>query len=286
MNGPARVIPFASAALVAAVVAASAVAQNAGQDAGQNAGQDAGQDAVAERAPSSATPPTVDSVRQLLQRYVETRRTISKERLEFARAKEAIANRIALVEEEIGAFRSRIAETEESLATAATRREELVADNDALKDAGASLAETIATLEARTKALLPRLPEPIRDRVKPISQRIPADPENTSLSLGDRFLNVVGVLNEVNKFNGEITMASEVRSRPDGSSVAVTAFYLGIGQGFYVNEDGTVAGTGTATGERWVWTPDDGAAASIARALAILKNEQPAAFVRVPMRID
>jgi len=276
MNGPARVTPLALASLVAAAVAvaASAVAPNAGQD------------VAAERAVSAAAPPTVDSVRQLLQRYVETRRTISKERLEFARAKEAIANRIALVEEEIDAFRNRIAETEESLATAATRRDELVAENEALKTAGASLAETIETLEARTKALLPRLPEPIRDRVKPISQRIPEDPADTSLSLGDRFLNVVGVLNEVNKFNGEITMASEVRTRPDGGSVAVTAFYLGIGQGYYVNEDGTVAGMGTATGEKWVWTPDDGAAASIARALAILKNEQPAAFVRVPMRID
>ncbi|MGA0286919.1 MAG: DUF3450 family protein [Phycisphaerales bacterium] len=230
--------------------------------------------------------PSLESVRDVLRRYVETRRIISKERLEAARAKEALASRIALVEEEIGAFRERIAETEASLATAEARRGELVAENEALKAAGSSLEGTIETLEARTKALLPRLPEPIRDRVKPISQRIPEDPESTSLSLGDRFLNVVGVLNEINKFNGEITMASEVRPLADGSSVAVTAFYLGIGQGYYVNDDATVAGTGTATDGKWVWTPDDAAAPSIARALAILNNEQPAAFVRVPMRID
>jgi len=240
--------------------------------------------------PDAAAPPakapTIDSVRQLLQRYVETRRVISKERLEFARAKEALADRIALVEEEIAGVRGRIDETEESLATAETRRGELAAENEALETAGAALAETIGVLETRTKALLPRLPEPIRDRVKPISQRIPENPEETSLSLGDRFLSVVGVLNEINKFNGEIVMASEVRELADGSSVAVTAFYLGIGQGYYVNEAGTVAGIGTATDEKWVWTSDDASAASIARALAILKNEQPAAFVRVPMRID
>lgn len=264
---------------------AAAFAAAAPPAAGQSAESD-GTVPVAERSQTPPPAPSVDSVRQLLQRYVETRRVISKERLEFARSKDALANRIALVEEEIAAFRSRVAETRESLATAERRRDELVAENEALKTTSDALSKTIGVLERRTLALLPRLPEPIRDRVKPISQRIPEDPEGTRLSLGDRYLNVVGVLNEVNKFNGEIVMASEVRALPDGSSVAVTAFYLGIGQGYYVNDAGTVAGTGTATDDRWVWTSDDAAAPGIARALAILKNEQPAEFVRVPMRID
>jgi hypothetical protein len=237
-------------------------------------------------AAASPAPPSVDEVRSTLERYVETRRIISKERLEFARAKQAILDRIDLVEREIGSFTSRIAETEASLATADEKKAELATENDALRSASASLAEVIAGLEARTVALLPRLPDPIRSRVKPLSQRIPEDPSNTKLSLGDRFVNVIGILNEVNKFNNEISTASEVRQLPDGSSVEVTAVYLGIGQGYYVNSDATIAGVGAADATEWKWSAENESAPAIAKVVAIIKNETPAAFVRVPMKVE
>lgn len=240
---------------------------------------------AAPAAPAAATP-TVDEVRSALERYVETRRIISKERLEFAKAKQALADRIDLVEREIDSFRQRIAETEGNLATADEKKAELVAENEALKTASGSLTEMIASLEARTTALLPRLPDPIRTRVKPLSQRIPEDPASTKLSLGDRFVNVIGILNEVNKFNNEVVTASEVRPLPDGSSVEVTAVYLGIGQGYYVNSDATIAGVGAADASAWKWTPENEAAPAIAKVVAIIKNESPAAFVRVPMKVD
>ena len=237
--------------------------------------------------PSPApAPPSVDEVRSALERYVETRRIISKERLEFAKAKQALADRIDLVEREIDSFRQRIAETEGNLATADEKKAELVAENEALKTASGSLTEMIASLEARTTALLPRLPDPIRTRVKPLSQRIPEDPASTKLSLGDRFVNVIGILNEVNKFNNEVVTASEVRPLPDGSSVEVTAVYLGIGQGYYVNSDATIAGVGAADASAWKWTPENEAAPAIAKVVAVIKNESPAAFVRVPMKVD
>lgn len=236
--------------------------------------------------PAAAPTPSVDEVRSTLERYVETRRILSKERLEFARARQALADRIDLVKREIESFQQRIVETEANLATADERKSELVSENDALKAASSSLSGTIASLEARTLALLPRLPDPIRDRVRPLSQRIPEDPASTKLSLGDRFVNVVGILNEVNKFNNEISVASEVRALPDGSSIEVTAVYLGIGQGYYVNRDATVAGIGAADATAWRWTPENSAAPAIAQVVAILKNEKPAAFVRVPMKVE
>jgi Protein of unknown function (DUF3450) len=94
------------------------------------------------------------------------------------------------------------------------------------------------------------------------------------------------MLNEINKFNREITMTSEVRTLPDGTSAQVTAIYLGIGQGYYVGADGTVAGVGTATADGWVWTTATAAAPRIAEVIAILKNEQVAHFVELPVRID
>ncbi len=90
---------------------------------------------------------------------------------------------------------------------------------------------------------------------------------------------------QVNKFNREITVTSEVRELPDGTSAEVTALYVGISTAYYVSRDGSAAGMGTASPDGWVWTPANDDAAQIAKAIAILKNEQVASFVKLPIDI-
>jgi len=228
----------------------------------------------------------VDAARAKLEKWVETRRIISNEHRNWALGKETLTDRIELVQREIASLRSRISDAEESIAEADKKRADLSDEKERLKNASASLNGTALALETRTRELLNRLPDPIRERVKPLSQRLPDKPEETKLSLSERFQNVVGILNEVNKFNREITVTSEVRDLPDGTTAEVTALYVGIGQGYYVSGNGEAAGVGTATADGWVWTPSNEAAPRIAAAIAILKNEQVAEFVRLPIRID
>ncbi len=228
----------------------------------------------------------LEGARATLEKWVETRRVISQEKLEWARGRETLKDRIALVEREIGALRTSIEKTRNDVATAEADGVSLHAENDLLKSASTSLREQLVGLEERTRALLARVPEPIRVRVKPLSQRLPENSQESQLSMGERFQNVIGVLNEINKFNGEVTLASEVRELPDGSSVEVTALYIGIAHGFYVNATGTIAGVGSGSGTGWTWTPANESADRIAGAIAILKNEKAASFVKLPLRID
>jgi len=228
----------------------------------------------------------INDARATLEQYVEVRRTISRERLQLAEGRQVLQDRLDLVQREIDSIKEKIADADKNLAAADEKRVELERRAAALRAASQSLADLIVPLEARTKALLARLPEPIRERIRPLTQRLPEDPATTRLSIGDRFLNVVGILNEVNKFNGEITLASEVRQLPDGRSIEVTSMYLGVGQGFYVNADGTIAGIGAPTADAWTWRSANDAAPALARAVAMMKNEQIAEFVPLPMRVD
>jgi DNA repair exonuclease SbcCD ATPase subunit len=228
---------------------------------------------------------TVGDTRATLEKWVETRRVISKERTEWAMAQEMLRDRIDIVKSEIGSLREKIAEAQENITEADKKRAELLEQNEKLKEASVALSETVVEFESRTKELLTRLPDPIHERVKPLSQRLPEDQEQTKLSLSERFQNIVGILNEVNKFNGEITPTSEVRALPDGTSAEVAAMYLGLGQAYYVGANNTVAGVGTATADGWVWTPANDAALQIREAIEILKNEQPASFVKLPIDI-
>jgi hypothetical protein len=234
---------------------------------------------------ADSDPGDIEDTRTMIEQWVETQRVISTEKRDLAMAKEMLNERIELVEHEIETLHGKIAEAEESIADADKKRMEMIEENESLRETSTALEAVVGSLEKRTVALLNRLPDPIRERVKPLSQRLPENPEETKLSLSRRFQNVVGILNELNKFDREITVVSEVRDLPDGSSAEVTAVYLGIGQGYYTGSNEKIAGVGSPSDEGWVWTPANEAATEISRAIAILKNEQVADFVQLPVDI-
>ncbi|MEP9409828.1 MAG: DUF3450 family protein [Candidatus Brocadia sp.] len=240
----------------------------------------------ARTASGAMTDVSVDSVRLALEKWVETRRIISQEKYDFELGREMISERIKLVEREIELLRGKIREAEESITETDKKRADLVAENEKYKEATALLIGMATGLETRIREFLKRLPDPICGRVKPLSQRLPENHGEVKLSLGERFQNILGILNEVNKFNREITVTSEVRKLPDGTSAEVTVLYIGIGQAYYINGSGDVAGIGTASPEGWVWVPVNEAAAEIKKAVAILKNEAVAAFVLLPIEIQ
>lgn len=228
----------------------------------------------------------IENTRTALGKWVQTKDLISKEKRDFELKKEILNQRIELIGHEIDSLHGKINDAESSIAEADKKRQDLLEENNKLKEASVSLQDTLITLEQRTRQLLRRLPDPIRNRVKPLSQRLPENPDETKLSVSERFQNVVGILNEVDKFNREITVISEVRDLPDGSSVEVATVYIGIGQAYYASANGSVAGIGTAADEEWVWKQNNQAAPQIAEAIAILKNEKVASFVLMPVEIQ
>lgn len=240
---------------------------------------------VALASAQDAPAPRIDDAREVLERWVETERLISREKRDWKLGREMLEERIALVAREEESMRTRIVEVEKSITEADRKRDELVARNDALKSASAELAADVVRLEEGTRALLKRLPDPIRERVRPLSQRLPEPGATTELSLALRFQNVLGILNEINKFNREITVSSEVRPQPDGSSLAVTAIYFGIGRGYYVATNGQAAGIGIASETGWIWEPANDAAPAIASAIAVVQGEQVPSFVPLPFSV-
>ncbi len=238
---------------------------------------------VAQEATSEAN---IERTRTSIEQWVETRRIISKERQDWALGKEMLNDRIELVQREIESLEGKIKETQKSISDADKKRVELVEENEALKDAAQALAEMVTAFETRTLALNQRLPDPLRERLKPLSQRIPQDASTTKLSLSQRFQNVVGMLNEINKFNREITVTSEMRLLPDGGSAEVTAVYVGLGQAYYTGANGTIAGVGRPAQDGWYWEQANDVAAEISDVVSILKNEKVAGYVPVPVKIQ
>jgi len=228
----------------------------------------------------------VVDTRDVLEKWVETERAISAEQRDWALGKELLTDRIGLVQDEISALRTSIEEATESIVAADEKRDELLSENEVLKEASASLEEIVVELEGRVRDLLTKLPPPILDRVSVLSVRLPKAGEETQASLSIRFQNIVGILNEVNKFHGEVSLYSEVRELEDGTSAEVATLYIGIGQAYYVTGDGLHAGFGSGGAKGWTWTPANESAPEITRAIAIFESESPADFVALPFQVD
>lgn len=218
--------------------------------------------------------------------WVEIQRTISREKRDLALSRETLSQRIALMEREIEAARARIATAKASLAEAEKTRAALAEEKDALVGATASLADALVALESRTRELFERLPAPSRAKVEPLAERIPAAGEATEQTLARRFQNVVGLLNEVNKFQQDIAVTREVRELSEGVSGEVSVLYPGLGQAWFAGGNGTIAGRGSPAAGGWTWTPANEHAGEVAEAAAILQNERPARFVRLPAVIE
>jgi len=228
----------------------------------------------------------MDSARQNLEKWLETQRLISKEEQDWRVGKELLQERVELIRRETESVKEKIAQTKKEAAESTAKIKELKAQSDQLKSALKPLVEDIKQFELRTIAILPWTPEPVRQRVAPLSQRIPANPAECKLTLSERYQNVIGTLNELNKAARELSVSGEVRKLADGRQVEATVFYIGMSQAYYVNEKSGVAGIGKLGPlGTWMWEEQNGMMDSISHVLGIYKSEKPAAYVPLPVSV-
>ena len=243
------------------------------------------QGADAAASSGSAKPaPTLDETRLTLSKWIETQQIISKERNDWQQGKEILQGRIELVGKEVGILKDRIKQSEAAVEESNKKRDELVAENDALKASGTQLGEAVTLMEGQLRKLMKQMPEPVATKLTPLIQRIPADPSNTRVTVAERFQNVLAVLSELNKANSELAISYEIRKFADGSSGEVQVIYIGLAQAYYISPRGD-AGIGRPGEDGWTWTPAPEAASAILSTLEIIQGKESPAFVPLPITI-
>ena len=241
----------------------------------------------AEAAPaagSAKSAPTLDETRVTLNKWIETQQIISKERNDWQQGKEILQGRIELVGKEVGILKDRIKQSEAAVEESNKKRDELIAENDALKASGTQLGEAVTLMEGQLRKLMTQMPEPVATKLTPLIQRIPADPSNTRVTVAERFQNVLAVLSELNKANSELAISYEIRKFADGSSGEVQVIYIGLAQAYYISPRGD-AGIGRPGEDGWTWTPAPEAASAILSTLEIIQGKESPAFVPLPITI-
>jgi len=224
----------------------------------------------------------LSDTRGTLEKWVETRQLVSKTRSDWQTDKETLEQTISLFERELKGVDEQMSKVSTNSSQADKERAQtevlIKAANDSLEP-----SQQFATkFEAELTKLSPRLPVPLQEILKPLLARLPADPAATKMKPTERIQVIVGMLNEVDKFNNAVTIFSEKRKNSSGAEVAVQTVYIGLGAAYFVNDAGDFAGTGTPGASGWEWTVKPEIASSVREVIHIYRNEKPAHFVALP----
>jgi len=229
----------------------------------------------------------VADYRTKIEKWVQARQLLSKERSEWLVDKQYLEATRKLLAQERDALAAEIAEYEETSSDVNEERRDLLLERGEYQRAARALEDEIRVLEEQVVSLVPRLPEPLQERLEPLLVQIPEDPEHTQMPLGRRLMNVLGVLAQSEKFNGTATFAGETRPVGDDERrVQVRTLYWGLGQAIYVDAQGTTAGIARPGESGWQFTDDPGLTDQAELLLDIYEgNVDTISFVPMPVEI-
>lgn len=223
--------------------------------------------------------------RDEMKEWINIQKILSEERSEWKVEKAVVEDMVRVLEQENDDLSERIELGKSAVSTADTKRIELEAARDELRAATGSLETALPALEASVKVLYEKFPEPLKDTVSPLYNRLPVAGASTRQSLSERLQTVVGILSQADKFNSVITDVSENRDL-DSGSVIVQTIYFGLGGAIYADPAGETAGILVPTPSGWESRETPEHADAILAALDVYASLSEAAFVELPVSIQ
>lgn len=227
----------------------------------------------------------ISETRSTLEEWVLVEKTISAEREQWIADKVTTEDLIGLLRAESASLKEQFEQAQSATTVAEALRGVLLEERAKLDETSAVLNDEIVKYEKAIRELAPKLPSPLLEQIRPLLQRVPQSGKPTSLSLGQRMQSIVGILGEVDKFNGSVTLFTEIQELPDGRSAEVQVLYFGLGAAFFADASGNYAGVMTPGDSGWVPSIRKDLASSINEAIAQHQRLNQAAFIQLPFEV-
>jgi len=227
----------------------------------------------------------LSDTRAVVEKWVETRQLTSQLKSDWQVEREVLEQTIEAFEKEKSSIQSQIDATDTSNDQVSKQLDHVEQEKKDLISFSDRLKVEATRMEGRMKALANRLPAGLRDRISPLLDRIPEDASETRISISTRMQNILAVVNEIDKFNGNVNVVSELRKNQSGAEVQVQVLYVGLAQAYFTDPTGAFAGVGTPGDEGWSWDVRTELAPRIQHAIEIYQGSQAAAFVPLPFEL-
>ena len=227
-----------------------------------------------------------DETRAHIEKWVQTRQLIAKKNADWRVEQDNIRQSIDLLKKEITLLEKEIADAKQVDTESDAEKQRITLSLEDLKKSNKVVDDVLWKMERQALALMARFPEPLKDRTTGVRTRIPLEEKDLQgRSAAERMQNVVAMLNEADRFNSAITLTVELRKDAEGKDRQVQTIYLGLGQAYFADEKGTIAGTGVPGANGWAWEAKPELTESIRKVIDIYENRKSAEFVPVPVTI-
>ena len=214
--------------------------------------------------------------------WVDTQKAIFEKEADWASEKLIVEDLINLLQAEKDNLTIKIEKLETTSNATDNLRTKLNADKESLLASTKKLKSVIPNLENQVKDLLGKLPNPLLEEINPLILRLPEDSNDTRISISERLLTVVGILNKIDKFNTGITLTSEIRSIGD-KSLEVKTLYYGLAGAYFASESSGYSGIGTPGSDGWSWSEQPELSKKIINLIEVYEGKKEATFVELPV---
>jgi hypothetical protein len=227
----------------------------------------------------------LNDTRTTLEKWVETRQMTSKARADWQADKDTLEQTVALFGRELKTVEEQMGKVSTNNVQVEKERAEAEALKKSATESLGRAREFATEAEMKITKLVPQLPAPLQEIIRPLLNKIPAAASATKTSAAERMQVIVGILGELDKFNNAVSLFSEKRKNSAGEEVAVESVYVGLGAAYFVNEANTFAGVGAPGAQGWEWTAKPELAAAVRDVIRVYRNEHPARFVALPATV-
>jgi hypothetical protein len=234
-------------------------------------------------------PAAAEELRSSVREWIETMQKIQQEEDNWEKDREVLNGYKEGLEKEIEDLREQISRAKTRKDGGDTQSLDKLAERDRYAAAQEELARQLATLEEGLSAKLPLFPEPLRQNPKVAqgiealakSIQLPADKKNEDLS--KRLFNAVELLADIEKFQQNVHLHSELRKDSQGREFKMQVVYFGLAMAYGVNEDGSFAVVGRPAADGWKFTERNDLAPQIQALVASASSEKSDTFSQLPL---
>ena len=192
-----------------------------------------------------------------------------------------VRQRIDLLKAEKAQLQKILATSNDSQDDVDARRNELLAEQNALESQQADVTGALNALVGRVNSLYENLPPPLRFNWDKEDAALEGDSSDNP----SQILQVaLAKLSRLEQFDSKLTVNEDVLTTPDGKEVVVKQLYLGSQLAWFANNDGSIAGSGYPENGKWAWHfGGDADGQAIARAVAVFERRQQPEFISLPL---
>jgi len=219
------------------------------------------------------------SLESLVEQWVGLRKEIVQERQAWNQKQQQWRQEIALLEKESNILEEEIAKARKFEANNAGEIAEQLKHKEMLRITVDEVGSVVDKTVSRILETEPAIPKPLR---KDSLRRLKSENGNSKPHVTQRLQLLVASMEEIEKTENGIHTVRELLLI-EGQRREMDIIYLGLGCGFAVSPDNSVAAIGYPAKEGWQWTAAHETAAEVRKLINIKNHELPPQIITLPI---